>query len=628
MAEQTTQPVELREIPLGRIIVAEGFNPRGSVVEDDALDELAQTIAQRGLLQPLRVRATDTGDYMLIAGERRYRAAQRAGLQTVPAIVRHAGDGDADEKAQLLEDALLENDQRADLDLVARAHAYQRLRDAGKTIKGIAQALGAGDDPKAQRNLERRVRETLRVLALPDDVQGLVARGVVPQSAIKALVELARLHEGLPAVAVRRVTDGPAHQWDEPVTWEQLADDPIAVIVSGYDEQDEDLPAGVFDAHANHPIARFGLDEATRADLEALCKLLAVTPDEFAVRFDREQLEQAQALKAAQASKHGYSALIVGQDVADQLAGDYIRAGLAVQRQRAEQESKWRERIGEQRAGEGAGEGQHPGEAPVDEEAAKEARRREREAEQEARRQAAAYNAELGAAVLRKLAKVRVDERVLRILTAVDLHGGLGQIAARGAGYCFPGWAQETQTKTGKTKVEYPSATDAGARAREFLAGAKTTGDIAGRAIALLVCAHYAQEECVARSAQVAYTLRPGGYAYGPARGLPWTGEVLAELEAIAQERLPEHLTAHVREAREQAQREQTERQEARQRAEQADQQLRGCLQAMSATERLEALQAFGQEHGRHSEVAWRLREYIAQLNAADEQAQAQEPAA
>ena len=464
MAEQTTQPAELSEIPLGRIVVAEGFNPRGSVVEDDALDELVQTIAQRGLLQPLRVRATDTGDYMLIAGERRYRAAQRADLQTVPAIVRPAGDGDANEEAQLLEDALLENDQRADLDLVARAHAYQRLRDAGKTIKGIAQAPGAGEDPKAQRNLERRVRETLRVLALPDDVQGLVARGVVPQSAIKALVDLARLHEGLPAVAVRRVTDGPAHQWDEPATWEQLADDPIAVIVSGYDEQDEDLPAGVFDAHANHPIARFGLDEATRADLEALCELLAVTPDEFAVRFDRERIEQAQALKAAQASKHGYSALIVGQDVADQLAGDYIRACLAVQRQRAEQDQKRHQR--EQRAGEGAGEGQHPGESPVDEEAAKEARRREREAEQEARRQAAAYNAELGAVILRKLAKVRIDERVLRILTAVDLHGELGQIAARGAGYCFPGWAQETQTKTGKTKVEYPTATDAGARAR------------------------------------------------------------------------------------------------------------------------------------------------------------------
>ena len=143
-----------------------------------------------------------------------------------------------------------------------------------------------------------------------------------------------------------------------------------------------------------------------------------------------------------------------------------------------------------------------------------------------------------------------------------------------------------------------------------------------------MVCAHYAKEECVARSAQVAYTLRPGGYAYGPARGLPWTGEVLAELEAIAQERLPEHLTAHVREARKQAQREEAERQEARRRAGQADEELRGRLQAMSATERLEALQAFGQEHGRRSEVAWRLREHIAQLNAADEQAQAQEPEA
>ncbi len=66
-------------------------------------------------------------------------------------------------------------------------------------------------------------------------------------------------------------------------------------------------------------------------------------------------------------------------------------------------------------------------------------RRAERVAEAEARRQGVAYNAELGAAVLKRLAKVRVDERALRILTAVDLHGELDQIAARGARYAFPG---------------------------------------------------------------------------------------------------------------------------------------------------------------------------------------------
>jgi len=122
-----------------------------------------------------------------------------------------------------------------------------------------------------------------------------------------------------------------------------------------------------------------------------------------------------------------------------------------------------------------------------------------------------AYNAELGAAVLKRLAKVRVDEAVVQILTAVDLHGQLDGIAARGARSCFPGWAQESQTKIGKTKVEYLPTTQAGGRAREFLAGAKSTADIAGRVIALLVCAHYAQEECVARSHQAVYTLRPGG---------------------------------------------------------------------------------------------------------------------
>ncbi len=163
------------------------------------------------------------------------------------------------------------------------ARGRQRLQgDGGRTISGIVQAWAPAMTPRPPS----RRASCPRARSSPGRA-GAPARG-------------------LPAVAVR-VLDGPAHQWDEPVTWEcweELADDPIAVIVSGPGEQDEDLPAGVFDAHANHPIARFGLDEATRADLEALCELLPVTADEFVVRFGRERIGQAQALKAARASKH------------------------------------------------------------------------------------------------------------------------------------------------------------------------------------------------------------------------------------------------------------------------------------------------------------------------------------
>ena len=110
--------------------------------------------------------------------------------------------------------------------------------------------------------------------------------------------------------------------------------------------------------------------------------------------------------------------------------------------------------------------------------------------------------------------------------------------------------------------------------------------------------------------------------------GLPWTDEVRGELEALAEERLPEHLTTHIPEAREEAQRQAAKRETAQTGAEQADRELRGRLEAMSAPERLEALEAYGEEHGRYSQAAWRLRDHVQQLNAADEQAQAQEPEA
>lgn len=617
MADHTIKRDTLQEIALSQITVPEGFNPRGAVVEDDALHELADTLRQRGMLQPVRVRATDTGDYILVAGERRYRAAALAALTVVPAIVRPAGAGDADEQAALLEDALLENDQRKDLDPLARARTYQRLREAGRTIKGIAAALGGPTDAKTQRRLERRVRETLRILQLPDGVQQQVAAGEVPARAVKTLAELGAIHPELAALGVAQVLEAPADAWEPALSWEDLVDDPIAVVA---DVEDDQLPPGVYDAHGSHPLSRFALTDQAAGELEELCGLLDLSTGSLTVRFDPSALEGAQGLGALHSARRRHAALVVGQDVADQLAGDTIHAMLEREREAAAQRTATSAPSGDQDPARVDPGGSREAASEDEVEAQQELRRRaEREAEQQARRQAVAYNTELGAAVLKRLARVRVDERALRILTAVDLHGELDKIASRGARYAFPGWPQESHTKTGKAKVEYLGATDAGARAREFLAGAKSTGDIAGRAIALLVCAHYAQEACVAQSNRAGYALRPAGYSYEAAGGLPWTDQVLGELEALAEERLPEHLVAHVRDAREARQREDAERAEAHQRAEGADVELREGLEAMSAPQRLEALRAFGEAHGRHGDVAWRLREHIQRLNAADE---------
>jgi len=102
--------VQLRYLPLSRIVVPEGFNPRGEVADDRELEQMAESIRQDGCLQPIRVRATEHGDYVLIAGERRYRAAVKAAVIELPAIIRPVGVGDDDEHADLLVEALIEND--------------------------------------------------------------------------------------------------------------------------------------------------------------------------------------------------------------------------------------------------------------------------------------------------------------------------------------------------------------------------------------------------------------------------------------------------------------------------------------------------------------------------------------
>jgi ParB/RepB/Spo0J family partition protein len=163
--------VQLRHIPLSRVVVPESFNPRGEVTDDRELEQLADSIRTDGCLQPIRVRATDHGDYILIAGERRYRAAVKASVMELPAIIRPAGTGGDDEQSDLLVEALLENDLRRDLDPLARARGYQRLIDTGLTPKGVAERL---------QTTQARVREHLRILKLPEELQDKLASGEIP----------------------------------------------------------------------------------------------------------------------------------------------------------------------------------------------------------------------------------------------------------------------------------------------------------------------------------------------------------------------------------------------------------------------------------------------------------------
>ena len=520
---------ELRMLPLSRIKVVDGFNPRTDV-ERAEIDQLARSLTERGMLQPVLVQPPDDdGDYPLTDGNRRILAAAQAGIMEVPAYVRTT-----DQRTGGLDDALIANLGSVRLSPLEEALGFRRLRDARLTAREIAQRVPGVS--------ERVVRERLRILELPEELWPSIADRTIPLGAVEALAGLSAVHPGLPIVAVKRVLDGPAEQWDEPTAWEDLAADPVGVVIGRYDQQLADLPAGVYTAGHGYTVACFTLNEKSSKDLDRLCELLpGVTPDEFTVRFDSALVEQAKALGAAHTSENGYEHIIVGQEVADQLAGDYIAACLKVQRENAKRSgsSPADDAAASDPAGDAADE-------PVDEAAAKEAARAQRAEEKAAREEAATRNETLGVALVKHLSKVRVDDRVLKVLTAADVGSQLGKIASRGARYGFPGWVQQIERKSG-LKREYLAPSEAQAKAIEYLAGARSTTEIAGRTLALVAMARHADETAVAQSQRSFFSLRFTTYGGGD---LPWSDQADDLLDELIIEKLPEAVTEPIRLAR------------------------------------------------------------------------------
>ena len=166
------------------------FQPRRRF-PDDELAELAQSIRAQGVLQPILVRRDDQGPggYELIAGERRWRAAQLAQLHEIPAVVRELSDREA------LEMALVENLQRENLTPLEEARAYQRLAgDFGHSQARIAEALGKS---------RSHVANMVRLLDLPDEVKRWLDEGGLTAGHARALITAAD-----PAALARRIVEG------------------------------------------------------------------------------------------------------------------------------------------------------------------------------------------------------------------------------------------------------------------------------------------------------------------------------------------------------------------------------------------------------------------------------------
>jgi len=199
----TAPPIHYAELPLTSIRP----NPRQprTVFDEDALDELAASLAEIGLLQPVVVRPVvdvpvdspvfpvEGAVYELVAGERRLRCAQRLGWDTIPAMVRPTDDAD------LLRDALLENIHRAALNPLEEAAAYQQLlADFGCTQEELSARVGRS---------RPQIANTIRLLRLPPGVQRRVAAGVLSQGHARALLSLPD-EASMEALATRIVAEG------------------------------------------------------------------------------------------------------------------------------------------------------------------------------------------------------------------------------------------------------------------------------------------------------------------------------------------------------------------------------------------------------------------------------------
>jgi ParB family chromosome partitioning protein len=169
----------LRHVPI-EFLHANPNNPRKHFADAD-LEDLTKSIRDKGLLQPLVVRQQGNGEYEIVAGERRWRAAQRAGIHEVPVLIRELTDGEA------LEIALIENIQRADLNALEEARAYQQLLDQfNYTQQQLADSVGKS---------RSHIANTIRLLTLPESVRRHIEDGALTAGHARALVATDSPHE-------------------------------------------------------------------------------------------------------------------------------------------------------------------------------------------------------------------------------------------------------------------------------------------------------------------------------------------------------------------------------------------------------------------------------------------------
>jgi ParB family transcriptional regulator, chromosome partitioning protein len=242
-------------------------NPRKSF-DDAELDDLTQSIKERGIIQPILVRTLPglIDVYEIIAGERRWRAAQRAGLHEVPIILIEASDKDA------LEIAIVENVQRTDLNALEEAAGYEQLMtEFGYTQLDLSKVIGKS---------RPHVANTLRLMKLPDSVRRQVADGALSAGHARALLALADptaaakrvIEQGLTVRDVERMSQSPDETTSRQSRTSAVQKDPDTLALEQALEDVLGLKVEIF--HKSKGSGQVAIRYKTLDQLDALCRRL------------------------------------------------------------------------------------------------------------------------------------------------------------------------------------------------------------------------------------------------------------------------------------------------------------------------------------------------------------------
>lgn len=247
--------------------------------DPEALQDLANSLKQKGVIQPLIVRAIPGTDrYEIVAGERRWRAAQIAKLHELPVVIRDFND------TEVLEIAIIENIQRADLNAIEEALAYRQLMNRfGHTQEKIAEALSRS---------RSHIANLLRLLALPEDVQGYVKNGALSAGHARALITTPN-----PSVLARQVVERSLSVRETEALARKAAQPEAkpAPRAGRQDHKDADTRALEADLSANlgmlvridHGSAGDGgkvtISYRTLDDLDLLCRALSLIPRDMSI---------------------------------------------------------------------------------------------------------------------------------------------------------------------------------------------------------------------------------------------------------------------------------------------------------------------------------------------------------